>query len=211
MLGQRQGCGRGGVMRRSARADASEYSAGVSRTHEVQAPDAFRRQLLAAIPRLRRYARGLVFDSSAADDLVQTTLERALAHWHQFDQRRDIVVWLVGIAHHAFIDDRRRERRLRVVDPGEALAESDRQRHEPAPDIALRIDLVAALAHLPAEQREPLLLVSLEQFSYAECAQALGIPIGTVMSRISRARTALRALLDGSARTRPARTLRRVI
>jgi RNA polymerase sigma-70 factor (ECF subfamily) len=177
----------------------------------VQAPDAFRRQLLAAIPRLRRYARSLVFDAAAADDLVQTALERALAHWHQFDQRRDIVVWLVGITHHAFIDDRRRERRLRVVDPDEALAASDLQRYEPAPDIALRMDLVAALARLSPEQREPLLLVSVEQFSYAECAQALGIPIGTVMSRISRARTALRALLDGSEQAPPARTLRRVI
>lgn len=183
----------------------------MARRPKVQAPDAFRRQLLAAIPRLRRYARGLVFDAAAADDLVQTALERALTHWHQFDQRRDIVVWLVGITHHAFIDDRRRERRVRVVDPAEVLAESDLQRYEPAPDIALRMDLAAALARLPPEQREPLLMVSIEQFSYAECAQALGIPIGTVMSRISRARTALRALLDGSECAPPARALRRVI
>lgn len=211
MLGQRRGCRRCGVVRQAAGLDAAEYSATMNRRHAVQAPDAFRRQLLAAIPRLRRYTRALLFDAASADDLVQTTLERALAHWHQFDQRRDIVVWLVGIAHHAFVDDRRREGRLRVVDPAEALAESDLRRHEPAPDVALRMDLVAALARLPAEQREPLLLVSLEQFSYAECAQALGIPIGTVMSRISRARTALRALLDGSARTLPARPLRRVI
>jgi RNA polymerase sigma-70 factor (ECF subfamily) len=183
----------------------------VNRKHTVQAPDAFRRQLLAAIPRLRRYARALVFDAASADDLVQTTLERALTHWHQFDQRRDLVVWLVGIAHHAFVDERRRQARLHSVDPSDALAASDQHRHEPAPDVALRMDLVAALARLPAEQREPLLLVSLEQFSYAECAQVLGIPIGTVMSRISRARAGLRALLDGSARTLPARALRRVI
>ena len=59
----------------------------------MPAPAAFRQQLLGAIPRLRRYARSLVFDASAADDLVQTALERALTHWHQFDQRRDILVW----------------------------------------------------------------------------------------------------------------------
>lgn len=165
----------------------------------VQAPAPFRQQLLAAIPRLRRYARSLVFEPPAADDLVQTTLERALTHWHQYDQRRDIVVWLVGIAHHAFVDDRRRHARVRVVDPEEAAVAADALRHEPAANVALRMDLVAALERLPAEQREPLLLVSVEQFTYAECAEALGIPIGTVMSRISRARVALRALLDGRA------------
>ena len=70
----------------------------------VNAPDAFRQQLLGAIPRLRRYARSLVFDVHAADDLVQTALERALAHWHQFDQRRDILLWTISIAHNAFMD-----------------------------------------------------------------------------------------------------------
>jgi len=82
-----------------------------------------------------------------------------------------------------------------------------------SPDVGLRIDLVAALSQLPVDQREPLLLVALEQFSYAECAEVLRIPIGTVMSRISRGRVALRALLDG----RPVRAphavhaLRRVV
>ena len=78
------------------------------RTPFVIAPTAFRQQLLATIPRLRRYARSLVFDPSAADDLVQTALERALAHWHQFDQRRDILVWVLSIAHNAHMDERRR-------------------------------------------------------------------------------------------------------
>lgn len=172
----------------------------------VDAPTAFRQQLLDAIPRLRRYARSLLFDAGAADDLVQTTLERALAHWHQFDQRRDILVWTLAIAHNAFMDERRRERRVGWVD-GEAALEA-----LPAVgnDIGLRIDLLAALARLPVEQRQPLLLVTLEQLSYAECAEVLGIPIGTVMSRISRARTALRALLDGRAPP-TSRGLRRVV
>jgi RNA polymerase sigma-70 factor (ECF subfamily) len=182
----------------------------MARTPGVEPPTAFRQQLLAAIPRLRRYARTLVFDAASADDLTQTTLERALAHWHQFDQRRDICVWLVGIARHAFIDERRRLGRLTVVEPEELEQTQDARRSEPAPDVALRIDLLAALDRLPVEHRELLLLAGVEQFSYAECAQALNIPIGTVMSRLSRARVALRALLDGT--TQPgARSLRRVV
>jgi RNA polymerase sigma-70 factor (ECF subfamily) len=177
----------------------------------VTAPTAFRQQLLGTIPRLRRYARSLVFDPSGADDLVQTALERALAHWHQFDQRRDILVWVLSIAHNAFLDERRRSARLVSVDPGEMQEGPD----APAgivPDPGLRMDLMAALARLPAEQREPLLLVSLEQLSYAECADVLRIPVGTVMSRVSRGRVALRALLDGHAPpTAGSRNLRRVV
>lgn len=172
----------------------------------MDAPTAFRQQLLGTLPRLRRYARSLVFDASAADDLVQTTLERALAHWHQFDQRRDILVWTLSIAHNAFLDERRRDRRASWVD-GDAVIDA-----LPAigNDLGLRLDLLAALARLPVEQRQPLLLVTLEQLTYAECAEVLHIPVGTVMSRISRARTALRELLDGRAPA-PARSLRRVV
>lgn len=172
----------------------------------VDAPTAFRQQLLGTIPRLRRYARSLVFDASAADDLVQTTLERALAHWHQFDQRRDILVWTLSIAHNAFMDERRRDKRVTWVD-GDAAIDA-----LPAVgnDLGLRLDLLAALARLPLEQRQPLLLVTLEQLTYAECADVLHIPVGTVMSRISRARTALRDLLDGRSPAN-ARGLRRVV
>lgn len=172
----------------------------------VDAPTAFRQQLLGTIPRLRRYARSLLFDASAADDLVQTTLERALAHWHQFDQRRDILVWTLSIAHNAFMDERRRDKRVSWVD-GDAAIDA-----LPAVgnDVGLRLDLLAALAKLPVEQRQPLLLVSLEQLTYAECAAVLRIPVGTVMSRISRARAALRDLLDGRAHA-SSRGLRRVV
>jgi RNA polymerase sigma-70 factor, ECF subfamily len=179
--------------------------------HRVSAPETFRRQLLSAIPRLRRYARSLSFDTSAADDLVQTALERALTHWHQFDQRRDIVVWLLSIAHNAFLDLRRREHRMTVVDPEQIEAYQDRLQSDPGPDVGLRLDLVAALTALSPEHREPLLMVSIEQLSYAECAEALGIPLGTVMSRVSRARAALRASLDDRAQRQKPRVLRRVI
>ncbi|HJV63807.1 MAG TPA: RNA polymerase sigma factor [Albitalea sp.] len=178
----------------------------------MTAPTAFRQQLLSTIPRLRRYARSLVFDRSAADDLVQTALERALAHWHQFDQRRDILVWVISIAHNAHMDDRRRRSHLVSVEPQELQDGPDALTHSIQPDPGLRMDLLAALARLSPEQREPLLLVTLEQLSYAECAEVLRIPVGTVMSRVSRARVALRALLDGHApSTSGSRGLRRVV
>ena len=163
----------------------------------MQAPAAFRHQLLAAIPRLRRYAHSLAMDAGTADDLVQTTLERALSHWHQFDQRRDMLVWALSIAHNAYRDSQRRNARLSIVDPQELQDEHDRQRSDPGVDVGLRMDLLAALQRISPEQREPLLLVSVEELSYAECAEVLHIPIGTVMSRVSRARAALRLLLDG--------------
>src|SRR5258707_4778104 len=96
------------------------------RTPDVIAPTAFRQQLLATIPRLRRYARSLVFDSHAADDLVQTALERALSHWHQFDQRRDILVWTISIAHNAYMDDRRRHARMPIAEPHETQSLDER-------------------------------------------------------------------------------------
>jgi RNA polymerase sigma-70 factor, ECF subfamily len=177
----------------------------------VDAPTAFRQQLLGAIPRLRRYARSLVFDPSAADDLVQTALERALAHWHQFDQRRDILVWTLSIAHNAYMDDRRRNARMPLAEPHDSQAGLEERHAATSPDLGLRMDLVKALTQLPVEQREPLLLVTLEQLSYAECAETLRIPIGTVMSRISRGRVALRALLEGRAPSVAAQALRRVV
>lgn len=127
----------------------------------------------------------------------------ALTHWHQFDQRRDILVWTVSIAHNAYIDERRRSARMSLVEPTDTEAQPhahlDRGGGDPGADVGLRIDLLAALQRLPVEQREALLLVSVEQFTYAECAEALAIPLGTVMSRVSRGRAALRLLLDGHA------------
>lgn len=175
----------------------------------MDAPDNFKRLLLAAIPRLRRYARSLVFDGPRADDLVQSTLERALSRWQQFDERRDLLLWLLSIAHNAHQDGLRRDARLSVLEPERMEQELDRQAVQP-PDIGLRLDLLAALRTLTPELREPLLLVVVEQLSYAEAAQVLRIPPGTVMSRISRARLLLRRILsDGKP---PSRShLRRVV
>jgi len=166
----------------------------------MSAPPAFRQQLLAAIPRLRRYARSLVFDAQNADDLVQSTLERALGHWRQFDPRRDIVLWLLSIAHNAHLDALRRDRRLDVLPPERVTEALDAQQPLDG-DVGLRLDISAALERLSLDQRSALLLVLVEQRSYAEAAEVLQVPAGTVMSRVSRARVAMREWLDGSAAT----------
>lgn len=179
----------------------------------MHAPPAFRRQLLDVIPRLRRYARTLTFDAAAADDLSQQALERALSRWRQFDPQRDMAVWLLAIAHNAHMDGLRRDSRTTVTDPAELQRVQDERGSHGGTDVGLRLDLLAALATLTPEQREPLLLVCVEQLSYAEVAEVLGIPIGTVMSRVCRGRAALRAVLDGQTPRRPVQgaQLKRVV
>ena len=146
------------------------------------------------IPRLRRYARALAGDSHRADDLVQDTLERGLAKFHLWRRGSDLRAWLFTIMHNVFINQLKTRREFTLDDAAEAALQSSPQ----SDPLELR-DLEAALQLLPAEQREVLLLVGLEQLSYAETGKALGIPIGTVMSRLSRGRERLRALMSGSA------------
>lgn len=147
------------------------------------------------IPRLRRYARALTGDRAAADDLVQDTLERALSRFHLWRQGSDLRAWLFTIMHNVFVNQvRSRARRYHESLETEPAAEAVRA---PEPDwIELR-DIANALSRLPQEQRAVVLLVGLEQFTYDEAARVLGVPIGTVMSRLSRARERLRALLGG--------------
>jgi RNA polymerase sigma-70 factor (ECF subfamily) len=158
-------------------------------------PDAA--ELLAWLPRLRRYARVLRRNAEDADDLVQDTLERAWSRAGLWQGVGDMRSWLFSIMHNLHVDALRRGR-LDTVD-------LDEQRVEvPVPAtqghaLAMR-DLDTALAALPVEQREVLLLVAWEGLAYAEAAQALGVPIGTVMSRLSRGRERLRGLIDGPPR-----------
>lgn len=166
------------------------------------APSVFRQQLLGVVPRLRRYARSLVFDDAQSDDLVQTTLERALTRWQQFDPQRDMLAWLLSIAHNAHQDMRRKQARMQSMDPSQLQTAQDSLGGDAGVDVGLRMDLLAALARLSPEQREPLLLVCVEQFSYAEVAEVMHIPVGTVMSRVCRARATLRGLLDAPAKLR---------
>ncbi len=150
--------------------------------------------IAAHIPRLRRYARALAGDSQRADDLVQDTLERGLAKFHLWRRGSDMRAWLFAIMHNVFINQLKARRELALDDVTEAALQSAPQ----SDPLELR-DLDTALRLLPAEQREVLLLVCLEQLSYADTGKALGIPIGTVMSRLSRGRERLRSLMSGTA------------
>lgn len=149
----------------------------------------------AHIPRLRRYARALAGDGHRADDLVQDTLERGLAKFHLWQRGSDLRAWLFTIMHNVFVNQLKSRREFELDDAAEAALQSS-----PQSDPLEMRDLDAALQLLPAEQREVLLLVGLEQLSYAETGKALGIPIGTVMSRLSRGRERLRALISSEAK-----------
>lgn len=148
------------------------------------------------IPRLRRYARSLTGDGALADDLVQDTLERALSRFHLWRHGSDLRAWLFTIMHNIFVNQARsRLRHQHETLESNAAVESMRARE---PDWLELRDLDNALAQLPHEQRAVLLLVGLEQFSYEETARVLQIPIGTVMSRLSRGRERLRTVLAGT-------------
>jgi RNA polymerase sigma-70 factor, ECF subfamily len=151
------------------------------------------REIEAEIPRLRRYARALTRDLIAADDLVQECLTRALSKLHLWQQGTDLRAWLFTILHNQYINHVRRTAR-----EGTAIGLSER---EPllarAPQQGSRLelrDLERAIAKLPRTQRSVILLVGLEGMSYGEVATALGVPVGTIRSRLSRGREALRRL-----------------
>lgn len=146
------------------------------------------------IPRLRRFARSLVHDQGAADDLVQGTLERALTHGRTRHTASALQPWLFSILYRQFIDEQRRAQRWRRL---AQLFGSDEPDSAPSAErVTASRATLAAFDTLPANQRALLLLVSVEGFSYREVADTLAIPIGTVMSRLARARQALRTASD---------------
>jgi RNA polymerase sigma-70 factor (ECF subfamily) len=152
------------------------------------------RNIEAEIPRLRRYARALARDVTAADDLVQDCLARALGKLHLWREGTDLRAWLFTILHNQYVNQVRR-----AVREGTAVGLSDsepmlmRPPHQ-GKGLELR-DLERALAKLPEEQRAVILLVGLEGMRYEEVAEVLGVPVGTVRSRLSRGRAALRRLI----------------
>jgi RNA polymerase sigma-70 factor (ECF subfamily) len=150
-------------------------------------------RLVELIPRLRRYARALVGDRASADDLVQDTLERAWAKLHLYRRGTDLRAWLFTVMHNVHVN---KVRATRVTDTLEDGLPELAQRASQGDALLVR-DLDRAIARLPSEQRAVLLLVTLEEMSYEEVARALGIPIGTVMSRLSRGREKLRMMMLG--------------
>jgi RNA polymerase sigma-70 factor (ECF subfamily) len=143
---------------------------------------------------LRRFAMGLCHDPALADDLVQDCLERAISRWHLRRPDGNLKAWLFTILHHEFIDGRRRIARRGLpaslddlpVEPA-AIADQEDQLHV--------ADILAAVDQLADDHRALILLIGVEEVTYEEAAEILAIPLGTVMSRLSRARIRLRALL----------------
>lgn len=158
--------------------------------------DAFESDLIAALPRLRRYALSLCRRSDLADDLVQLTVERALTSRGQFDPTGRLDPWLFRILRNSWIDMTRRiTTRGTEVDIFE-MPEASIVDGERVSEAALTLrETEIALGRLPPEQREVILLVCYEELSYAEAAEVLGVPRGTVMSRLSRGRAALAELM----------------
>jgi RNA polymerase sigma-70 factor (ECF subfamily) len=150
----------------------------------------------ALIPRLRRYARALTRNEVAADDLVQDCLVRALAKQHLWQEGTDLRAWLFTMLHNLYVNEVRlavRQGELANANRSEAhrsLSRAPAQEHS----LDLR-DLDRALAQLPDEQRTVILMVGLEGMSYEAVADIIGIPVGTVRSRLSRGREALRRLM----------------
>lgn len=149
------------------------------------------------IPALRRYASAMLRDRDLADDLVQDCLERVISHWDTRRRSEDTRQWVFAIAHNLIVNklrqDARRGLHIAIEDMDEGTLVS-----APTQEHGLRhLELMRALEVLPEEQRSVLLLVSVEDLSYADTAKTLGIPIGTVMSRLARAREKLQRALDG--------------
>lgn len=163
-------------------------------------------QLREVMPRLRRFAQWLTRDASAADDLVQSALERALSRWGSRRDPTALRPWLFAILYRQFLDAKRRSRRYAFMLDHFRAADDATQPSVEREVIAHSV--LQAMEHLTPEQRSLLLWVSVEGFSYREVADMLQVPIGTVMSRLSRARQALHRLSSGDAPTPALRLLK---
>ncbi len=156
--------------------------------------------LVAAIPRLRRYARALTGEATRADDLVQDTLARAWEKRRLWQAGSDLRAWLFTVMHNVFVNQRALARRdarnvsLDDDDGGEVWQIAVRPGQQARVELA---ETVEQMGRLPAEQREVLLLAAVEEMKYEEIAAVLDIPVGTVMSRLARAREKLRRAAEG--------------
>ena len=160
------------------------------------ASERFSDQLIAVLPRLRRFARGLAGSAAEADDLVQAACERALARAHQFQEGTRFDSWMFRIVQTIWIDQlRARDVRKEDGDVAEERLGSD----APVRVIEARLalgEVRLAVERLPPDQRAALMLVTVDGLSYKEAAEVAGVPVGTIMSRLARARIALQQQLD---------------
>lgn len=151
----------------------------------------FRQQVVALLPKLRRFARGLSGNAADADDLVQTACLKAIERAHQWTEGTRLDSWMYRILHNQWLDDMR-ARKVRASDGDGELDQLIADDGAARTEASLTLDAVRkAMAKLPAEQRAVLALICVEGLAYKDAADALGVPIGTVMSRLARARQAL--------------------
>jgi RNA polymerase sigma-70 factor (ECF subfamily) len=156
----------------------------------------FRAQLTAELPPLRRFARALAGDPALADDLVQDCVERALNKSHLYDPARPLRAWLYAVLRNIYISGLRRDGRSAVVKTVDDLTDGE-DAVPPEQEYRLAAGSVTeALDRLSPQHREVIVLVALEEMSYRDVAEILGVPLGTVMSRLSRAREQLRVMLE---------------
>jgi RNA polymerase sigma-70 factor (ECF subfamily) len=155
------------------------------------------------IPRLRRYARALTRATDGADDLVQDTLLRALTKGHLWQPGTDLRAWLFTIMHNQYVNTVRREVHTAATVDIEQVSSMLVATTDPTSSWQLR-ELDRALARLPDEQREVILLIGLEGMAYETAAQILGVPVGTIRSRLSRGRQTLRQLMGRQEEPKPA-------
>lgn len=167
--------------------------------------DPFRDQLVALLPRLRRFARGLAGSASQADDLVQAACERALTRQHQFQEGTRFDSWMYRIVQTIWIDQ------IRSRDTRKEDGEIDAERFgsdQPVRHVEARLaleEVQRAIGRLPPEQRSALMLVTVDGLSYKEAAEIAQVPVGTIMSRLARARVALAAILESGGGLRGSR------
>lgn len=153
-----------------------------------------RDRIIELLPRLRRFARSLARHPQDADDLVQSTVERALARSDQLRPDHGVAGWLFGILRNAWIDEgRRRRRRETLLEPADLAERAGDVAAGSHPELLCLQD---ALARLPAEQHLAVALVLVEGFSYKEAAEIMSVPVGTLTSRLARGREALQAMLS---------------
>jgi RNA polymerase sigma-70 factor (ECF subfamily) len=159
--------------------------------------DDLRAGLLAVLPKLRRFALSLTGTSADADDLVQNACEKVLRHGSQLRDRTRIDAWMYGIMRNVWVDETR-SRRVRRSEHLDSVPEMAGQDGTATTEGKLGLaEVRRALARLPEEQRSILMLVCVDGLSYHESADVLGVPLGTVMSRLSRGRQALNEILNG--------------
>lgn len=156
----------------------------------------FRTQLAGELAYLRRFARALTGDSALADDLVQDCVERAMNKSHLYDPARPLRAWLYAVLRNLYISSLRGTGRSGVIKTVDDLRNGEGSVAPQQEDRLSVTSVSEALDRLASQHREVIVLIALEEMSYRDAAEILGIPLGTVMSRLSRAREQLRHILE---------------